>query len=190
MSTVEDFLSSVRYQINDTGAVEYSNDELIEYLNIAIRFLSSELIGISSHLLLKETTIALTDNMGDLPSDFIKEKAVLDADGYTLYSAPPSATLSQIIYKIIGDKIYSKASSPLTLYYFYFYPSVSAITDTLPTKDYMEDLLKEMVIFLALNRNEYSLSTEGQLLANFKDKVLSLANFGKQNLDRQLPFVI
>ena len=41
--TVEELLNYVRYQINDVDKVEYSDTELIGYVNEGLRFISNEL---------------------------------------------------------------------------------------------------------------------------------------------------
>jgi len=187
--TVQELLEQVRYQINDTDKAEYTDAELINYINDGLRFISNELIRIGSSLLLKKADLALTDGFVALPSDFVKEQAVLDAQGNILKSLTPAEPLSRYGYKIIGNTFYSNSDN-ITLYYFAPYSEVSTIASEIPVPDYMLGLLKEIVIFIALNRNEFSLSVEAELIKTFETQVLQLANIGRQNLEIIMPFVI
>ena len=187
--TVDELLQEVRYQIHDTDKVEYTDSELISYVNDALRFISNELIRCGSALLLKRTSLSLTDGQAGLPADFVKEQAVLDSQGYVLQSLAPSEPVSRYGYKIVGSTIYSD-NSTLELYYFASFPSVSALNEDVPVPDYMLSLVKQIVVFLALNRNEYSLSVEAELIKLFQGQVMMLANTGGQNMERTLPFVV
>jgi len=188
--TVEELLTQVRYQINDTDKVEYTDAELIGYVNDGLDFISKELIRLSSPVLLKYTTLSLTDGAADLPSDFVREEGVLDSQGNPLKSCPPIKPVDQYGYKIIGNKLYSNNTS-VDLFYYAFYPKVSALTDTIPIPDYMVQLLKEIVIFLALNRNEFSLNVEQELLKVFASQVYDIAKMtGETYYERELPFKV
>lgn len=187
--TVKELLNYVRYQINDVDKVEYSDTELIGYVNEGLRFISNELIRLSSPLLLKKTTLELTDGEADLPSDFIKEEAVLNSQGQALKSYPPSYPIDQYGYKILGNKLYSNNTS-VDLIYYASYSSVSTLDSILPIPDYMVSLLREIVIFLALNRNEFSLNVEQELFKLFASQVYELAKVGSSYYERELPFKI
>jgi len=187
--TVEELLTQVRYQINDIDKAEYSDDELINYINDGLRFIVNELIRIGSALWLKKINLTLKDDSTSLPSDFIKEQAVLDSQGNILKSLAPAEPLSQYGYKIIGNTLYSK-NDKIEFIYFMDYPKVSSLTDSVRVPDYMLGLLKEIVIFLALNRNEFSLNVESDLIKTFESQILQLANIGKQNLEITMPFII
>ena len=186
--TVDELLSLVRYQINDVDKVEYTDNELIAYLNEALRFLSAELINVNSSILLKEADLSLTNGHTVLPSDFVKEEAVLDTSGKILKSVPAQATVDSTSYKIVGDTIYSE-NDAITLIYYAPYPSVSASTDPVPGKDYMTNFLTEVVAFLALNRNEFNTSIEQALSERFGTQVLRIANsVGISNYERSIPW--
>jgi len=188
--TVEEFLNQVRYQINDTDKAEYSDTELINYVNDALRFISNELIRLSSPILLKYTTLSLTDGAADLPSDFVREEGVLDSQGNLLKSYPAIKPADQYGYKIIGDKIYSNNTS-LDLFYYALFPFVASLDDEIPVPAYMVNLLKEIVIFLALNRNEFSLNVEQELLKAFGAQIYEIANSVTQTYyERELPFKV
>jgi len=188
--TVEELLNYVRYQINDTDKVEYTDAELIGYVNDGLRFISNELIRLSSPILLKYTTLSLTDGVADLPSDFVREEGVLDSQGNPLESYPPIKPVDQYGYKIIGNKLYSNNES-VDLFYYAPYSTVSALTDTIPVPDYMVQLLKEIVIFLALNRNEFSLNVEQELLKVFANQIYEIAKMvGGTYYERELPFQV
>ena len=187
--TVEELLQQVRYAINDTQKVEYTDAELINYVNDALRFVSNELIRLSSPLMLKTTTLNFIDNSADLPSDFIREEAVI-ANGIVLNSIPATQEPGTLNYKILGNKIYSKNNQVLLLYYAGF-PSVLALNQSVPIPDYMLSLVKSIVAFLALNRNEYNTSVEQELIKVFSGQVLELAKMiGEQFYERILPFTV
>jgi len=188
--TVQEFLDQVRYQINDTDKVEYTDQELINYTNEALSWLGAELARYGAPQVLKFTTLVLTNGEADLPSDFLFESGVLGPDGSLLKSVPPVQPADQYSYKIIGNKIYSNNTS-LDLFYFASFPFVSALTDLIPVFDQAVNLLREIVIFLALNRNEFNTSIEQALMKEFGVQVLELVRqTGSQNFERSIPFMI
>jgi len=188
--TVQELFEGVRYQINDVDKVEYSDEELISYLNEAISFLNNLLIDNLSPLLIKTDELFLVQGSSSLPEDFYLEKAVLDNQGNLLRSVSVGAPLTKDSYYIAGREIFS-GNSRITLYYYSVYPQISALTDTIQVHPVFLNLLKQMVIFLALNRNEFNLSIEQALMERFAQQALSLSNkIGAANIERQMPFVI
>jgi len=188
--TVEEFLNQVRYQINDTDKVEYSDAELISYINEGLRFISNELIRLSSSLLLKKVNLELTNGEVSLPNDFVKEEAVLNSQGYVLKSYPYAKSIDQYGYKIIGNKLYSD-NTEITLFYYAPYSFVSTLNDEISIPDYLLNLLKEIVVFLALNRNEYILTVEQRLFKIFVAQIYEIAcSINNSFYERELPFKI
>lgn len=187
---VRNLLDEVRRQIADVEKVEYTDAELIGYINDGLRFISNELIRLNSPLLIKFVNLTLSNGEATLPSDFVKEEAVLDAQGNNLVSVPPAKIADPKSYKIIGNKLYSGNKS-VTLFYYAPFQLVSGLDDLIPVPVWMESLLKEIVVFLALNRNEFNVSVEQALIQAFGQQIWEIAkSIGGQNFERPMPFVV
>ena len=187
MATVQDLLIGVRYRINDTDSVEYTDAELIDYVNEALQVVGNELCRLGAEAVRKRAALTLTDGSAALPSDFVREVEVKSGDA-VLLPLPDPEEVDETTYAIEGGRIYSGASE-LSLLYCAALPLVSAPGDTLPLPDFFAPLLRQMVVFIALNRNEFDTSVEQALLTAFQGQILSLARLrGHGNFERPLPF--
>ena len=127
---------------------------------------------------------------GDLPADFQTEEAV-KVDEVQLNAVSPSITPTSTQYKIMGDTIYSDNDS-IELFYFIM-PSTdyTAITDTLDVKAYFRNLYRQMIIFMALNSDEYDTGMEQALMSRFEGIIMSIVGKrGNSNLEAVMPFMV
>ena len=176
-----DIIREARYQLNDTDKIEFSDAELLSYINQALRYINEIGINLNSNLLLKRADLTLTDGVASLPSDFIREKVV---------RAGKTALQSNRDYQIIGDKIYSDYEN-LTVEYFYQFPLLISVSDILPVKDVFTDVIKQIVIFLALNRTNVNAKLEVQLSELYKAELERIFKmYGHTRLYRKPPFAI
>ena len=187
--TVQDLINQIRYQINDADRVEYTEAELIGYINQAQDYISQVLINHRFKGLIKNVDLSLSNGKATLPEDFIREHKV-KAGGRLLKSVSVSEDVDIYSYKIIGNEIYS-GNEQVTLYYFFMYPSYVAVSDTLKIPRVFENLLKEIVIYLALNRTNINASFEVQLSKMYENKIINIiSNYGNSNFERPMPFVV
>ena len=176
---VEDIIREARYQLNDTDKVEFSDGELLSYLNQALRYINNFGINFNSRLFLKRANLTLSNGVALLPSDFIREKSV-KVGSITLKSGKD--------YSIIGDEIFSKYDN-ITLEYFYQIKQLSSLAENIPLKDIVVNVLKQIVIYLALNRTNINAKLEVQLGELYKSELESIFKlYGNTKLDRKLPF--
>lgn len=70
MATVTSFLEDLRYDLNDFGALEYSDTALIKYLNRALYLLNHELSRTDSHWVLESDDVTLSSgsNSATIPT--------------------------------------------------------------------------------------------------------------------------
>ena len=187
--TIQDLINQIRYQVNDTDKIEYTDSELIEYINQAQNYISKIAINHRFKGLINQSDLSLSDGKATLPADFVKEHKV-KAGGKLLKSVSVSEDVDIYSYKIIGNEIYS-GNEKITLYYFHFYPTYTVVTDTIQIPRIFENLLREIVIYLALNRTDINASFEIQLAKLYESKVLNIiSSYGNSNLERPMPFRI
>jgi hypothetical protein len=141
---VSDFITNVRYRINDTLKIEYTDDELINYINDALAVLSLELITLKDPLVIKTLSVASTGT--NVPSDY--------------------HSLAGIYPLTITEGVLTPYDSvALTINYFKMLPSVTATTDSITlTNPAYYDMLLQRVAITALNRNEFVLTQDISLL--------------------------
>lgn len=186
--TVGELITAVRYDLNDTQKIEYSDAELIEYINRAQEWINQELIELGSHLVVKKASLELTNSTAPLPADFVKEYAVV-ARGNVLESIPPSDALRDYTYKIYGSRIEAKADT-VDLYYFYAFPKYASANDVIVLPDVLMNILKYLTVLLAKNRIEVPAKLEASLIQDLRKKLQSYAELGLTSISAVAPFRI
>ncbi|WP_297452595.1 hypothetical protein [Persephonella sp.] len=186
---VKDLFQQIRYAINDQDKIEFSDAELLNYVNQAQDYISNIAINNGFKGLLKETDLTLTNSQATLPSDFVREYSVTNGM-FILKSVPPDAEVDEFSYKIIGRDLYSKNEN-LKLYYFYMYPAYVSVNDELAIPNIFLNLLREIATYLALNRVNINTNFEVQLAQFFESRLLQVINnYGNSNIERPMPFVV
>ena len=186
---VGDLITQIRAAINDTRKIEYTDDELIIYINQSQDYIANTAINAGYKGFLKTATLQLTDGEADLPSDFVRENAVLAG---TTRLLPISTTnlVTSSTYQIVGNKLKTQ-NDEVTLVYYAYPQQYLTVNDELQLPQHFINLLKEMTIFLALNRNEFNTGVEQQLSALYEQKLLRLIkNYGLWAIPRELPFEV
>jgi len=118
---------------------------------------------------------------------------VKGSDGIVYNAVQGNVDVSDIAnsYKIVGNKIYANDSKVTIQYCCPLYDKVADVNNNLPTPDYMTDLIKEMVVFFALNRNEFNTSVEQMLVERFRWQVTYIVSmYGFGNIERPMPYVV
>ncbi len=187
--SVSDFIQSVRYPLNDFKDIvnpEYSDIELVSYLNRALTLLSLALANIEWRGLLKKGTLIIQNKTAQLPDDFIKEYYVkITGEDNELKYSDAGEDVEVGYYSIIGNTLHVNAEDNISLdiKYFYNYPTIS-IDDNLPCFDWMSPYLHNLVEFMALNRNEFALNIESSLVRNAAQRISGVTDtYGNRNFD-------
>jgi len=189
--TVKDLFTEIRYQMSDELKTGYKDQELIVYLNQTQEYVYTLLIDHASNYALKRVELTLTNGSGDLPADFETESAVNTDDSVpSLESVAPNAAVTSISYKIINKTIYSDNDS-LILYYYYLPDTYSELGEELTCPRTFQNLYRQMIIFLAMNSDEFDTSVEQALMTHYESKILSLiGKRGSSNARTPMPFMV
>ena len=204
--TVDEIITAARYRLNDNSAVEYSNNELMEYVNTAQQFINKFLMERDSGLIKDVVTLDTSSGSHALPSDFMAICYVKDSNGYLVRHRDPASAdgtteyfpglyqwSSSGYYYIHGTDIYSNLDS-IELCYYKMLDDNTATTDTIPLPDFFRNLLLEMVLIIAFNRNEFAVNIEELLMQQFSKAIISLiANYDfayKENIGRVMPWKV
>lgn len=180
---VNELLRLVRHQLNDPQGQEFKDDELIDYINFAITFISQICIEHSYSGLLKSVVLTSENGEFEIPSDFVKEEVVYDVD--------KGQGLSSGQYSIIGNAILAPNSKRIRLIYYSQFPLVSSIEDNLPVPYWLTNILASMVIVYALNRVNVNTSFEFSFMADFRRQIEKICSeFSNSNIELSLPFRI
>lgn len=145
---VSELLAMVRRQIYDVNSLEYTDAELISYLNSAISILGYELIRVDAPDTTAEVTVSVQG--AAKPSDFAQW-----AGRYPL--------------TISGGLINCYGTLPITARYYKKPAMMTATNNTLPfDNDVYNHLLAQLTAIMALNRNEYEVSQDSALSAEVR----------------------
>jgi hypothetical protein len=189
--TVGELLDQIRYMINDRDKLEYTDNELINYLNQAQDYIANTCINHQYKGFLKTTTLTLTDGVATLPDDFVVESALYAGDPpRNLLPIAPGTPIeaNSYVYRITGNQLESDQDT-ITLVYYSYPQQYFNTTDTINLPPQFINLLREITVFLALNRNEFNTSVEQQLSVLYEQKLLKLiSNYGLATVPLNLPF--
>jgi len=175
----EDLLKQARFQLNDTDKVEFSDEELLGYLNQALLYINNLGITLNSRIFIKSIDITLSDGKATLPGDFVREKRIIAGD---------AVLKSNIDYQIYGNEIYTNADS-ITLEYYFQLPALTSLSDEIPLKDIFANILKQIVVFLALNRTNVNANLEVQLSQLYEKQLRNIFKlYGNTRFERKLPY--
>jgi hypothetical protein len=130
--------------LSDEDEVEYSDTELINYLNVGIRFVSGLIIRRgNAGTMLKELTVTPAGTA--IPSDL-----------FEVAGNPP--------IKILDNTLKSMDTSNVTINYFYIKPFVTLLTPSLPFQDIYTHLVVQQAVITALVTNDLSIDDNVKVL--------------------------
>lgn len=169
---VRDLLKQVRIIINDVDGIEFSNEELLSYLNDVQTFFVLTCANFNVPIFMKTTNLQNCSQGALLPEDFLKEHAVFK-EGIALSSLPQGAPLKSGYYYILGNKLFSSDDNVLLIYYA-LPNSYRSIDDELVLPNYSLPVIKNMIAFLAKKRIEIPGQAEVELTKSFSDLIVKL----------------
>lgn len=141
-----DVLNSLRFDIDDQGQTKYSQYQLLDKMNTALRMINVQLCNLSSSLVTKSAGLSMTNGSAPLPDDF---QAPLKVQGLSNELFPTTDDVDSFTYRIIGNLLY--ANQDVTLEYKCSFPALTfddnmkIVTDLLPLPDNFFDLLKQII---------------------------------------------
>lgn len=154
---VQEIIDQVREQLHDITK-EHGDKVLIKYINTAIKSASLNLAKVNSSMVLEEMEV-VTGTVR--PANFMRFAGI-----YPI--------------KITGGKfiVYGTADPQIVRYYAYK-PNVKAVSDEVPFDDEAVLLyIEQYTSILAMNRNEFDISNDVQILQNFREELLANAKVG------------
>ena len=187
MALASAIITSARYDLRDTGSTEYSNAELLDYLNRAQVQLYSVLHSLHSdwvHASDTSTTLLEDGNSVSVPTDFSTVRSVwIDTDmlskkdvDFIYYkrkhitgAAKPVfyATEAQtFIFEHTADQDYD-----LTIYYNKDSTALES-SGTMPFNSKFDQPLRQMIVLQAKSRNEYDIMGDAAIYDFLMDAAL------------------
>ena len=187
MALASTIITSARYDLRDTGSTEYSNAELLDYLNRAQVQLYSVLHSLHSdwvHASDTSTTLLEDGNSVSVPTDFSTVRSIwIDTDmlskkdvDFIYYkrkhitgAAKPVfyATEAQtFIFEHTADQDYD-----LTIYYNKDSTALES-SGTMPFNSKFDQPLRQMIVLQAKSRNEYDIMGDAAIYDFLMDAAL------------------
>jgi hypothetical protein len=123
MNTIDLYLS-LRYKLDYDLYTDY---QITDALNYVMKEINLALNSVSSSLITTSTTLTLTNNEADLPSDL---ETIISVD--SKINIPITEELGGYTYQIVGNKIKAQGST-VTIYYKKSYPQYVFTTTITPT---------------------------------------------------------
>lgn len=162
-----ELIASSRYDLRDGNITQWTDPELLDYLNRNVRVLQTALASVKSDWSKKHVDVSLLsgNNYVDVPTDFMTPRNLWDGtdeiykesiDNVEYYQRE-SLTGSPSYYAVKQDEIIfdKTATETVDLRLEYNFKNEDLLlTSDLPYNDDFNDDLREGVIIIAKNRNE------------------------------------
>lgn len=168
--TAETLFNEIRIYLNDSQRFEYTDDELMAYLNNGLEYIETLLAERQSSITL--STLEYVSAPSPLPDDFLTVNKVV-SDKQLKYKERELNT-ADYEYSIIGNQIII-GTLPATLYYFKTFDKVTDLADDIDIYKPLIKVLRDYVIVRALNRLEYNTQVEYQQLERINSAILLIA---------------
>ena len=135
---VSDLIPRIRDKIQDSG-IEYTDSDVINYINEAIAYLSNLLISANDPNMVVEQEVKDQDT---IPNGFVKFAG--------LFPLSPAN----------GKFNITNGDASVSARYFCMKPAIALITDTVPFQDQYSTQLVNRASIIALNRNEFNVAQD------------------------------
>ena len=186
---VADIITAGRYDLRDASSLQYTDAELLEYLNRALRQLENALSrNKSDWLWTEDLTIDLDEdaNYASAPSRCLVVREVwIDSDqiekkthDYVNYRRQFNSAGKPTYWAHVGTSInFDRDADQAYDLKVYFDQRSAALTTSgnMPYGDEFNDALRQMMVFCAKNRQEYAIDLDAQMynffLASAMDNV-------------------
>ena len=135
----------IRRRINDEYDTGYTDEDLINYINDAVKYLSSALISRNDPILVDEIDVGSSIPV-DIPDNFVRT-----AGGFPVMRK--------------RGKFYITDGSPVvTVKYFYIPHDITSVTESLPfTEEMYHMVIINLACVYALNRHEFDVQQDEAL---------------------------
>lgn len=195
MALVSDIITQTRYPLIDINANQWSDTELLNYLNECCDMIHQTLIDSESELIRTGTTTVTTASgieLYTLPTDlwtihkvWVETEDPMDmceeSDRYQYLKqeedSDTSARTTPTDYYIDGGEIgllpFSDAIYTVNVIYYTTFTDLVS-TDEMPYKGLFNSQIRQGVVMLGKNRNELGLNIEGVLMEMYQARALRL----------------
>lgn len=143
-------INQIRDKINDRDEVGLDDNEILSYLNEAIQYISSFLVGAGSPLLVNNLT--LTEKATTMPKEFIR-------------------TAGSFPIKTTGHTIELLDDPPVTIRYFANVPRVEMDGDMPFTQLALNQICIKLAAIFCENQEELDVSQDNALLQGFNQAI-------------------
>lgn len=149
-TSISNLIRRLRILINDQNDLEYTDKELLGYINDAVGYLSTYLISTKDPEMVKE--ISITQDI-DVPDD------------YCSFSGSYPVYISDNKFKLYDP------SATVTARYFATKKTDSVVADNLPFKDIYAPVIIRVASVYALNRNEFNVTQDVTIISQMLDSI-------------------
>jgi hypothetical protein len=181
-------ITSARYDLRDPNSTQYSDAELLDYLNRGMLALDALLASLGSDFVIAKTTAALLAAATSvaLPASFISMRSAYIDTNYPLVKLTPEEIYSlqdttsankPTYYSFAGANIIFDCAADVgytvNLIYNSRSTALAATTSAMPHNDEFNQILREFAVFSAKHRNEYDLTGNAATLEFFRSYCMS-----------------
>lgn len=208
MAIVNTIITECRYALIDTEKTQFSDTELINYLNECCDIVHQTLVDMKSELVRTGTTTITTASGTErytLPDDLWRTHKVWadgedpmeeceEGDRYQYVKSEEdgdtSARTTPDSYYLEGDNIgllpYSDSIYNINIIYYPAYSEL-VLTDTMLYKGFFNSQIRQGIILLAKNRNELGSPVEGVLMDIYQNRALALTRSRRKKVYQMSP---
>jgi len=197
MTTTSELIASARIDIADPSSTVFTDAQMLDYLNRGFRQVHEKLVEWDADIIRARQTIAVTsgDDAYDLPAGYwltcfmyidgeANHLIQLKADALLKY--PVTQTGTPFGYLISGTEIILRwmPNATKTLYHYHYIAySNLALLATTPFNGLFDQVARQFVASMALNRNEYNTQVELAILKYLEESAWNIMNKRLPSID-------
>lgn len=189
MAAASTLITSARYDLRDSNSTQYTDAELLDYINRAIEVLDSALLSIDSEMIIEEdtsTTLTSATNNVTAPTSSMSIRSIYISTDQLTKTSPADIYYRRIYDTSTGQPYYwcEKDTSilfdctadqdySLKIYYNSKTTALTATTDDMPYNDMFNQEIREAVSITAKNRENEFAGVNSVLFQMFKDAAMA-----------------
>lgn len=169
MILTRDIINSVLYGLKEHPQRTHSEPEMINALNVVLRYINVALINAKSSWIIKEYVLKPRNGVAVLPDDF---------GGFVQFENAPDK------YKFLGNKV--KIDENSTMYYTYVLPQIESIDDEIDLPYVLFDVFSRFT--LGILNEQFANDMLSNLIGTEVNKLMSDETLGP--IERPYPFYV
>lgn len=169
--TVAELITKIRIRVNDTDSLEFSDDEILGYINEALKYIENILSENNSSII--STTLDLDTSATVFPADVLRIIKILNSNKKELTRVYDTDEVKENEFTVFNNEIII-GDVPCKLYYMQTLERYDSTADEVNVFVPLIEYIIDYVIIKCLSRLDYNLTIEEQKLQILQQNIITM----------------